>query len=146
MFIRAFVTTVALSALLGTAYASEEIDMKAAGSGRGVYLTYCASCHGPNAKGDGAVASALKTKVPDLTALPPKDGKFDADRIRTIIDGQQAVAAHGTREMPVWGKIFSAGKGEGYAQTEIWSLVQYLKSIQKPATAQPEHPEHPKSE
>ncbi|MBI2837573.1 MAG: cytochrome c [Acidobacteria bacterium] len=125
------------------ARADETVDPKAAGSGRATYLTHCASCHGNAAKGDGPVAASLKNKVPDLTSLPLKDGKFDYDRIRTSVDGQQSVPSHGTRDMPVWGKVFASPKGEGYAQTEIWTLMQYIKSLQR---AQPEHPAQPKQE
>ncbi len=31
----------------------------------------------------------------------------DADHVRTVIDGTQAGSAHGTRDMPVWGKVLA---------------------------------------
>lgn len=117
--------------------AEESADTKAIGAGRGLYLTYCASCHGASAKGDGPVAQSLKTKVPDLANLPLKEGKFDYDKIRTSVDGQQLVPSHGTREMPVWGKVFTTTKGPGFAQTEIWTLMQYIKSLQQPEPPAP---------
>jgi mono/diheme cytochrome c family protein len=122
----------------GPARADEKADPKVLGAGRAAYLSYCASCHGTDAKGGGPAAAALKTPVPDLTRLPPKDGKFDAARVRTFIDGTQAATAHGSREMPVWGKVLEkAGekRGTAGAQAEIWTLVEYLGSIQEPAVA-----------
>jgi mono/diheme cytochrome c family protein len=110
-------------------------DAKTLGAGRALYLEHCASCHGADAKGGGPVAASLKGPVADLTKLPLKDGAFDEARVRTSIDGTQAVTAHGTREMPVWGKVLAKSgekRGEGWAQADIWTLVQYLKSIQAP--------------
>ena len=111
-------------------------DAQTLGAGRALYLGHCAACHGADGKGGGPVAASLKGPVADLTKLPQKDGAFDEARIRTSIDGTQAVTAHGTREMPVWGKVLAktgAKRGEGWAQTDIWTLIQYLKSIQAPA-------------
>lgn len=108
-------------------------DAQTLGAGRALYLEHCAACHGADAKGGGPVAASLKGPVADLTRLPQKDGAFDEARIRTSIDGTQAVTAHGTREMPVWGKVLAksgAKRGEGWAQADIWTLIQYLKSIQ----------------
>jgi mono/diheme cytochrome c family protein len=113
--------------------ADEKTDVKAAGTGRGLFLRYCVSCHGTDAKGGGPAAEALKVKVPDLTALPSKDGRFDETRVATSIDGTRASSAHGSREMPVWGKVFEsrAVKSDpGWAQTDVWLLTEYVKSIQ----------------
>ncbi len=118
------------------ASAGEQVDVKAAGVGRGLFLQYCAACHGTDAKGAGPVAASLKGVVPDLTALPRKDGQFDEARVRTSIDGTKAKAPHGSREMPVWGKVFenrAVKSGDGWAQADIAALTQYIKSIQVPA-------------
>jgi mono/diheme cytochrome c family protein len=118
---------------VSTAGAGEKkVDPKVLGAGRTLYLQYCASCHGADGKGGGEVAASLKTAPTDLTALT-KDGQFEADRVRTSIDGTHAASAHGTREMPVWGKVLAKTgerRGEGWAATEIWTLVEYLRSIQ----------------
>lgn len=37
-----------------------------------LFRTYCATCHGSDAKGTGPMASSLKAKVPDLTILAKK--------------------------------------------------------------------------
>jgi hypothetical protein len=53
--------------------------------------------------------------------------------VTTSIDGTRAASARGSREMPVWGKVSekrSAMVGAGWAQTDIWTLTEYLKPIQ----------------
>ena len=130
---KAGVLTAAAIGVAVCALGAEKLDPKAVGAGRTSYLRYCASCHGPSAKGDGPAASALKTPPADLTTLPRKDGAFDAERVATGIDGTRSAPAHGSREMPVWGKVFARTakpSGAGAAQTEIANLVDYIQSIQ----------------
>jgi len=114
--------------------ATETVDPKVLGAGRGAYLSYCASCHGNAGTGDGPVAESLKAKPPDLTRLTDATGEFEEARVWTSIDGTHAASAHGSREMPVWGKALAKQgrrRGEGWAQVEIWTLIEYLKSIQQ---------------
>jgi mono/diheme cytochrome c family protein len=40
-----------------------------AASGQEMYIAYCASCHGRDAKGNGPAAPALKIPATDLTTL-----------------------------------------------------------------------------
>ena len=42
--------------------------------GKQTYVHYCASCHGPDARGDGPAAIVLKTSPPDLTTLAKRHG------------------------------------------------------------------------
>jgi len=101
--------------------------------GSKIFGNYCASCHGANGSGDGPVASALKGKVPDLTTLARRNGgKFLAVRVRGIIAGDQRYAAHGSREMPVWGPIFHQieyDRDLGYVRLQ--NVTEYLGSIQQ---------------
>lgn len=123
--------------------AAETVDAGVLGSGRAAYLSYCASCHGPDGTGGGPVAESLETPLPDLTRLTDAKGEFAESRVWTSIDGTHAASAHGTREMPVWGKALAKQgrkRGEGWAQVEIWTLIEYLKSIQRAAGAEPEGP------
>jgi hypothetical protein len=47
-----------------------------------LFRQYCASCHGLDAKGSGIMASALKTKVADLTVLAKNNRRqFPAARV-----------------------------------------------------------------
>jgi len=75
---------------------------------------------------------ALKPKVPDLTVLAKNNrGKFPEDRVRKTIMGDDAVAAHGSREMPVWGPVFHQIEEDvDWGQVRLTNLTQYLKSIQ----------------
>lgn len=104
-----------------------------AASGKEMFMAYCASCHGADAKGDGPAAPALKDAPADLTALAKTNGgKFPSDRVMTVLRGQANLAAHGTQEMPVWGKVFwkmSQGH-EGEVQQRITNLSSYIESLQ----------------
>jgi mono/diheme cytochrome c family protein len=107
-------------------------------SGRDTYLRYCASCHGPSGRGDGPLAASLKMPPSDLTQIAKRaGGSWDESHVMSVIDGRRAVAAHGTRDMPVWGAIFEEeGRGEPYPayQGLLKSrlLVDYLATIQEP--------------
>jgi len=102
-------------------------------SGRDLYVSYCASCHGKDAKGKGPAAASLKTPPPDLTTLAQRnDGKFPKARVMETISGENAMKAHGSREMPVWGPYFLAlsGMKEKAAKARTEDLANYLESIQ----------------
>jgi len=100
--------------------------------GADLYRAYCASCHGKDGRGDGPVAAALKATVPDLTMIAKNDGwKFPTARVRRIIEGQGMIASHGSREMPVWGPIFSQVEADvDRGPVRMENLVKYLESIQ----------------
>jgi mono/diheme cytochrome c family protein len=105
--------------------------------GKDVFRVYCASCHGGEARGDGTVAEYLKVPPADLTAIAARnDGVFPAERVALIIDGRQAVRGHGRSEMPVWGDSFlktDDTPSEEAVQKKIADLVEFLRTIQKPA-------------
>jgi mono/diheme cytochrome c family protein len=98
--------------------------------GRKLYQRYCASCHGLDGKGGGPVAASLKTAIPDLTNIPKVDGKFPSLRILQSISGELPIAAHGDREMPVWGTVFRRREGPSKAQLDVYALTKYVESIQ----------------
>jgi mono/diheme cytochrome c family protein len=97
-----------------------------------LYRAYCASCHGKDGKGHGPVAPALKATVPDLTVIAKNNGgSFPAERVRRIITGEGIIASHGSREMPVWGPIFSQVEADvDRGPMRLENLVKYLESIQ----------------
>ena len=113
--------------------AGEAPDM----SGSELFRVFCASCHGPEAHGDGPVAQTLKPKVPDLTRIAARNGgAFPRERVREMIDGQNLPRTHGTRAMPVWGWDFYAMNKSDPARRErvaelIGRLVDYLETIQR---------------
>jgi mono/diheme cytochrome c family protein len=106
-------------------------------SGRDTFLRYCASCHGSGGKGDGPLAAELTKPPTDLTQIAKRAaGRYDERYVMSVIDGRRAVAAHGTRDMPVWGAIFEEeGRSEPYPayQGLLKSrfLVDYLATIQE---------------
>jgi mono/diheme cytochrome c family protein len=76
-------------------------------SGMEMYQSFCASCHGVAGKGDGPVAPLVKVGVPDLTRIAQRDGgEFPTEDVKRTIDGRFDRAAHGARDMPVWGWQF----------------------------------------
>ncbi len=99
--------------------------------GRKLYLQHCASCHGVDAKGHGPAAPSLKQPPADLTAIPKENGKFPGLHVQYVISGEKEITAHGTRTMPVWGRIFRRTEGEMGAKANIFALEKYIESIQK---------------
>jgi mono/diheme cytochrome c family protein len=103
-------------------------------SGKQLFTSYCALCHGTDAKGGGPFSPQLKVWPPDLTILAKKNnGVFPTLHVSEIIDGEFDKPAHGSKEMPVWGPVFRSlaqGKKDS-AQRRITSLVKYLESLQQ---------------
>jgi mono/diheme cytochrome c family protein len=101
--------------------------------GAKIFRSYCASCHGVSGKGDGPVAPALKSKVPQLnTLLQRNHGEFPTDSVRHIIAGDETSAAHGSREMPIWGPIFhQIDNDQDLGFVRLQNVTEYLKTIQQ---------------
>lgn len=106
-------------------------------AGGDTFQRHCASCHGSDAKGTGPVAPLLRTPPPDLTAIAERrGGAFPAGDVAAIIDGRFVIAAHGTRTMPVWGRVLGAPIADDTTADEVSrgridALVSYLQSIQR---------------
>ena len=105
-------------------------------SGSALFRSYCASCHGTEAKGDGPLAGNLRVAPADLTGLARRNhGKFDAEKVRRAIDGRGPREIHGGSDMPVWGDVFKRA-GEGYSEAKVKeridALVDHLASLQRP--------------
>jgi mono/diheme cytochrome c family protein len=135
-FLTAFQNTGARSsALLQNAGSKPETqDVLPSLDGPTLYATYCAVCHGKAGDGHGPMAPVLKIRVPDLTEIANRNGGvFPSARVEKTIDGTElAGLAHGTREMPVWGPLFSqVTYDRDYGRVRIHNLTKYLKSIQK---------------
>ena len=103
-------------------------------SSKEMFMSYCASCHGKNAKGDGPASKALKQAPADLTTLAKRNGgKYPLDKVTSVLRGQANLMAHGDQEMPVWGPVFwkmSQGHEE-QVQLRIANLNRYLESLQE---------------
>jgi mono/diheme cytochrome c family protein len=107
-------------------------------AGRLEYENYCMACHGINGDGNGPVAPFMTPRPTDLrTIAARRRGVFPHAAMQAMIDGRDPLAAHGSREMPIWGDAF---RTEAYIEqaTEtrvrgrVVLLVQYLDSIQQP--------------
>jgi len=100
--------------------------------GKDLFQTHCVACHGLSGKGDGPVGATLKVPPTDLTQLSKKNGgSFPTRQIRKFIDGERPIPAHGSREMPIWGKVFRGEKTDTEARMQIFALSAFLKSIQE---------------
>ena len=113
---------------------------EAAEHGRDLYRIYCADCHGPAGEGDGPSAARLTVRPPDLTVLVPAGaGAFPLETVRSAIDGRTALPGHERGGMPIWGLAFqdpgSDADQEREVRTHIDWLLEFLKSIQRPASA-----------
>ena len=125
----------ALSALLlaavGTGAAAEEESL-IPDWGKELFVRHCSACHGLDGRGAGPAASALKTAPPDLTQLRrTHQGKFPYLWVVGFIDGERPVAAHGSREMPIWGQLFRRKEGGFGAKAQVYALARYVESIQQ---------------
>ncbi|HEY6552615.1 MAG TPA: cytochrome c [Vicinamibacteria bacterium] len=125
----------ALAVPVFLAYAAQaqgQADSTVAGST--IYKTYCAVCHGTEAKGDGPLASSLRFAPPDLTLMAKRNGGvYPSDEVFRIIDGRKPVRGHGGPDMPIWGDAFKQS-GEGYTEEKVKQridgLVDFLKWLQ----------------
>ena len=109
------------------------IQPTSAASGKDMYTTYCAVCHGTDGKGGGPAASALKVPPTDLTMLSKNNGgKFPSLKVTSAIRGEADLPAHGSKDMPVWGKLFwSMSRGhESEVQQRVANLTHYIETLQ----------------
>lgn len=131
------VAGVALSGSFAFAQQAQKTDI-----GKLEYEAKCAVCHGAGGKGDGPMAGQLRTRPSDLTMLASKNqGVVPVARMFEVIEGAN-VPAHGTREMPVWGREFriedaqylkeARGRYDAAAlvRARILALIDYLNRIQ----------------
>jgi mono/diheme cytochrome c family protein len=101
--------------------------------GKELYRKHCAACHGVDGAGNGPAAESMKTPPPDLTGILKRNrGVFPRLEVVRFIEGERPVSAHGSKEMPIWGRTFSQSpRGSTGASPEIYALTDYIQSIQK---------------
>jgi mono/diheme cytochrome c family protein len=109
-------------------------EYKQSTTGGEIYRTYCASCHGTAALGDGPLASAMTKKPANLTEIAKRNGgQFPSELVFKTIDGRQPIRGHGGPDMPVWGDAFAKSREIGdtdRVKAVIQSLVDYLDGLQ----------------
>jgi mono/diheme cytochrome c family protein len=104
-------------------------------SGAETFAAHCASCHGARAEGDGPVAATMNINVPNLRTLSQRNnGRFPTEEVASYIDGRSLPAAHGDRNMPVWGPVFdTTGRlisGAEGAEQRIDAVIDFLREVQ----------------
>jgi mono/diheme cytochrome c family protein len=124
--------TVAMTLGANTTAAAQEGSHAAIGGY--LYKTYCATCHGTSARGDGPLADSMRRRPSNLTEIAKRNnGTFDRTMVFNVIDGRIKVPGHGGPDMPVWGDAFlrtSETPDEASVKHRIQALVDYLETIQ----------------
>jgi mono/diheme cytochrome c family protein len=103
-------------------------------SGAELYENLCAVCHGMDGRGSGPAAAALKDLPADLTRLSRQEGgKFPMVRVKRTIEGADAIMAHGSREMPIWGPIFQSlsATNPRLVELRVSNLAKHIETMQE---------------
>jgi hypothetical protein len=113
---------------------SEPVKLIESIRGADLYRSYCAVCHGSDAKGKGSMVPALKARHTDLTTLSKRNhGRYPFEMVRDTISGNKLSGlSHGTRKMPVWGPVFSqVARDRDLGLVRIDNLVRFLETLQE---------------
>jgi mono/diheme cytochrome c family protein len=117
------------------AWAQSETDV-----GKREYDSNCAVCHATDGKGQGPYREFLDVAPSDLTVLTKNNqGVFPINRVYEVIDGREAIKAHGPREMPIWARNTASRQPNlhrrpsirSYVRNRILALIDYLYRIQQ---------------
>jgi len=133
-------TTLAAALAAGMGYADQStskvvipVNKTSPTSGKQMYTSYCAPCHGVDGKGNGPAASALKAQPTDLTELAKKyHGKFPDTHIVSVLQFGADIPAHGSAAMPVWGPILGQMNRANAQekQLRLSNLSRYIRTLQ----------------
>ena len=88
-------------------------------SGKKAYGTDCAMCHGKTGAGDGDLAVDMKLKLKDYR---------DPDALKSMSDGEIYMLIDK-------GKGQMSGEEGRMKPTQIWNVVNYVRSLSKPVAA-----------
>jgi mono/diheme cytochrome c family protein len=137
---RLLVITMTLAMATSMGYANQPntkvtipVNRTTATSGKQMYTSYCAPCHGVDGRGNGTYAPVLKSQPTDLTVLSKNNhGKYPDSHVAAVLLNGSEIPSHGTTQMPVWGPIL--GKmSVGNVQDRllrISNLSRYVESLQ----------------
>jgi len=103
-----------------------------AANGPEMFRAYCAVCHGPEGRGGGPAAEALRKAPADLTQLSRRNGgTFPRTMVVNMIQGADVVASHGSRDMPIWGVSFRVLGDDAFAKLRVANLTTFIESLQR---------------
>jgi len=137
-----FYIALAAAVAIGIGYADQPASKvvipaskTSADSGKQMYISYCAPCHGVDGKGHGPVAAALKQQPADLTLLAKNNGgKFPSTHVASVLQLGASNPSHGTAEMPVWGPVFGKMDRDSIDTNSralrISNLSRFLETLQ----------------
>lgn len=109
---------VALFAVAGPATADEK---PTASAGQTIYERECATCHGPEGKGDGETAAYLTPQPQDFTASVVQKR---SDEFLTAVVAKGGPAKGLAESMPAFPKL---------SKKEVQSVVAYVRQLSKGA-------------
>ena len=79
------------------------------------------------------MSSILKVQVPDLTEISKRNnGVFPLEHVQRKISGTEPGGlGHGTKEMPIFGPVFTqTGPNGETGKARVHDVMKYLQSIQ----------------
>lgn len=117
----------------GPVQVNAQASLDSLSSGRAIFTQFCAPCHGPNGKGDGAVGAYLLRPPSDVTQLRRQNnGVFpQADlEVALLATSREETGRVLGREEVLWGPLFLSFGPEA-ARTRVADLIAYLESVQE---------------
>ena len=88
-----------------------------AAKGKEVFQNTCASCHGPEGKGDGVAAAALDPKPRDLSDGAYVSTLSNEHLYKVISEGGASVGL--SPMMAAWGGVLS--------EQDIWNVIAFIR-------------------
>jgi len=123
----------ATAAMAQDAVKKAPAKVTSAASGQEMFKTYCAVCHGIGGKGDGPASGEFKIPPANLTLLAKNNnGTFPEAHVAQVLQtGPRDAKAHGSKDMPVWGRVFGSMGDQASVQLRIHNLSNYLETLQE---------------
>ncbi|OIO57986.1 MAG: cytochrome c class I [Alphaproteobacteria bacterium CG_4_10_14_0_2_um_filter_63_37] len=90
-------------------------------AGKVIFTELCSACHGDTGVGDGRSAELLDPKPRDFTSKVWQKTRTDGEIFWLIQNGSKHTKMEG----------FGQSKLDLYSDTEMWSLVNYIRSLAK---------------
>lgn len=85
--------------------------------GKEIFQSTCATCHGPEGKGDGPASAALDPKPRNLSDSAYVSALSDEHIFKVVNEGGASVGK--SPMMAAWGGILS--------QDDIWNVIAYIR-------------------